>query len=141
MGSHSYLQNMQYCSGSACNQMHYLQEMPTNIGQLDTAGLLNSRASRFTTTNVGNMHGGASSVITLGELNMRNFMRDHVKTAHFTKAQAAAIEAKADAVESTAEAKVNASTKLSDAQKAKLIAALKLEDSNLHKFVDAHTDA
>jgi hypothetical protein len=121
--------------------MHFLQEMPTNIGQLDTAGLLNSRASRFTTTNVGNMHGGASSVITLGELNMRDFMRDHVKTVHFTKAQAAAIEAKADAGESTAEAKVNASTKLSDAQKAKLIAALKLEDSNLHKFVDAHTDA
>jgi len=62
-------------------------------------------------------------------------------SVHFTKAQAAAMEARADKVESTAEAKVNASTKLSDAQKAKLIAALKLEDSNLHKFVDAHTTA
>ena len=99
MGSHSYLQNLNHCSGSACNQMQYqLIEMPTNIGHLDTAGLLNSRASRFTTTNVGQLNGGASSVITLGELSLR----DHVKAIHFTKAQAAAIEAKIDAIETGA---------------------------------------
>ena len=137
MGSHSYLQNMQYCSGSACNQMQYqLIEMPTNIGHLDTAGLLNSRASRFTTTNVGQLNGGASSVITLGELS------DHyIKAIHFTKAQAAAIEAKNDAIEQAAIAKVKANTKLTEAQKLKFIAALKLEDTEVHKFVDAHTDA
>ena len=67
MGSHSYLQNMQYCSGSACNQMRYqLIEMPTNIGALRTSGLLNSHASQFTTTNVANLAGDRSSVINLG---------------------------------------------------------------------------
>ena len=70
MGSHSYLQNMQYCSGSACNQMRYqLIEMPTNIGHLQTAGLLNSHASTLTTTNVGHLYGDRSSVISLSELN------------------------------------------------------------------------
>ena len=117
----------------------YLQEMPTNIAHLDTAGLLNSRANRFTTTNVGHITGNPSSVISLSELNLDSFIRNH--SVHFTKAQAAAMEAKADAVESSAEAKVNANTKLSDAQKAKLIAALKLDDSKFHMFVDAHTAA
>merc|ERR1740138_2024288 len=27
MGSHSYLQNLGHCSGSACNQMHFLQQL------------------------------------------------------------------------------------------------------------------
>ena len=138
MGSHSYLQNMQYCSGSACNQMNYLQEMPTNIGHLDTQGLLNSRASRFTTTNVAQLNSGASSVISLGELHMQNFPEwGH----HFTKAQAATTEAKLDSIESSAEARINTNAMLSDAQKAKVIAILKLEDSKVHQYVDAHTDA
>ena len=49
MGSHSYLVNLE-----------------TNIGDLHTSGLLNSHASRFTTTNVGHMDGDRSSVISLG---------------------------------------------------------------------------
>ena len=68
MGSHSYLQNM--CSGSACNQMHYLQVLPTNIGVLGTEGLLNSHASRDTVTNVGELNGSRTSVINLGLQNL-----------------------------------------------------------------------
>ena len=49
MGSHSYLVNLD-----------------TNIGDLNTSGLLNSHANRFTTTNVGHMHGDQTSVISLG---------------------------------------------------------------------------
>jgi hypothetical protein len=118
--------------------MHYLQEMPTNIGALQTEGLLNSHASRFTTTNVGQLHGGRSSVITLGELSLMDKLHLR-KGIHFTKEQAAAIEAKADAAEQAAIEKVKASS-LTDAQKVKAIAALKLEDAEVHKFVDAHTD-
>ena len=144
MGSHSYLQNLNYCSGSACNQMHYLQEMPTNIGSLKTAGLLNSRANRFTTTNVGHLNGGATSVITLSELNfipgLDPIKLQHIINAiHLTKAQAAAREAQADAANKAAIAKVLANTKLTDAQKAKAIAVLKLELTHVHEFVDAHT--
>ena len=51
MGSHSYLLNLD-----------------TNIHDLQTSGLLNSHASRYTTTNVGHMHGDRTSVISLGEL-------------------------------------------------------------------------
>ena len=69
MGSHSYLQNLQ-----------------TNINSLQTAGLLNSHANRFTTTNVGHLVGGNTSVITLSELDF---------AIHFTDAQIAAAEAKA----------------------------------------------
>ena len=44
----------------------YLVNLETNIHDLYTSGLLNSHASRFTTTNVGHMHGDRSSVISLG---------------------------------------------------------------------------
>ena len=53
MGSHSYLQNLN-----------------TNIHVLDTRGLLNSKANRWTTTNVGQMHGGYNSEINLGLMEM-----------------------------------------------------------------------
>ena len=53
MGSHSYLQNLD-----------------TNIHVLDTRGLLNSHASRHTTTNVGHMNGGYNSEINLGLMEM-----------------------------------------------------------------------
>ena len=45
-----------------------LQNLNTNIGDLHTSGLLNSHASRYTTTNVGHMHGDRTSVISLGQL-------------------------------------------------------------------------
>ena len=56
MGSHSYLVNLE-----------------TNIHDLRTEGLLNSHANRWTTTNVGHMNGGRSSVISLGELYISQF--------------------------------------------------------------------
>ena len=43
-----------------------MQYLPTNIGELKTSGLLNSQASRVTTTNVGEMIGNKHSVINLG---------------------------------------------------------------------------
>ena len=76
MGSHSYLVNLQ-----------------TNIGHLDTMGLLNSHASAFTTTNVGQMNGGPSSVISLGELYSNSTM-PAMPNMHFTKAQEAMIDAR-----------------------------------------------
>ena len=91
MGSHSYLQNMAYCSGSACNQMHYLQVLPSNFGQVHTAGLLNSHASKDTITNVGKLVGDRTSVITLSELNWITDAAAKAKAA----AEAAAAKAKA----------------------------------------------
>ena len=51
MGSHSYLVNLN-----------------TNINHLDTAGLLRSKATLDTITNVNHMHGNRHSVIDLSEL-------------------------------------------------------------------------
>ena len=59
MGSHSYLQNLD-----------------TNIAQLDTQGLLRSVANRHTNTNVGHMNGGYNSVISLGLMEMPTNIRE-----------------------------------------------------------------
>ena len=127
MGSHSYLVNLN-----------------TNIGDLHTSGLLNSHASRFTTTNVGHIAGDRTSVITLGELQelgLFDKLRNHVHEAHFTRAQADKIEAEADAVDAAAHKRIEASTKLSAAQKAMAEKLADAVDARTHKFVEAHTDA
>ena len=127
MGSHSYLVNLQ-----------------TNIGDLNTSGLLNSHASRYTTTNVGHMHGDRTSVISLGELQelgMLDKLRSRVHAVHFTKEQAAKIEAAADKADALAKAKINASAKLSKIQKELADKAADAADAKVHAFVDAHTDA
>ena len=127
MGSHSYLVNLQ-----------------TNIGDLHTSGLLNSHASRDTTTNVGHMSGDRTSVISLGELQELGLLqniRDRVHAVHFTKEQAAKIEAAADKADSLAKAKIDAYTKLSKIQKELADKAADEADAKVHAFVDAHTDA
>ena len=143
MGSHSYLVNLN-------SPIHFNQAIATAIeARADKAdSLADARINtlaRLTDAQKTKLIAATDAIDT----KIHTFVDAHTDAAlmemplsvHFTKAQAAAMEARADKVESTAEAKVNASTKLSDAQKAKLIAALKLEDSNLHKFVDAHTTA
>ena len=127
MGSHSYLVNLN-----------------TNIGDLHTSGLLNSHASRWTNTNVGHMHGDRTSVISLGELQelgMLDKLRSRVHAVHFTKEQAAKIEAAADKADSLAKAKIDASAKLSKIQKELADKAADAADAKVHAFVDAHTDA
>ena len=68
MGSHSYLVNLydRNSPAHAGEPSYMLMEMPTNIGVLGTQGLLNSHASRHTTTNVGELDGSRTSVINLG---------------------------------------------------------------------------
>ena len=136
MGSHSYLVNLQ-----------------TNIGDLHTSGLLNSHASRDTTTNVGHLHGDRTSVISLGELHwyggglglqelgLLDHLKHRVHAVHFTKEQAAKIEAAADKADSLAKAKIDASAKLSKIQKELADKAADAADAKVHSFVDAHTDA
>ena len=126
MGSHSYLVNLD-----------------TNIHDLHTSGLLNSHASKWTTTNVGHMHGDRSSVITLGELQELGFL-DHLKHAaakiHFTRAQADAIEKKADAADALSKSKIEANSHLTADQKQRLEALADKLDASTHKFVEAHAD-
>ena len=112
-----------------------LQNLVTNIHDLRTEGLLNSHANRWTTTNVGHMHGGRSSVISLGEL------QELAHEIHFTKAQAAAMEAKADARDAKMKAAIEANAKLTAAQKTKMEAGVDAADTKFHAWVDAHTDA
>ena len=115
MGSHSYLQNLQ-----------------TNINTLQTAGLLNSHANRFTTTNVGHMVGGKTSVIDLSELKF---------AITFTDAQIAQREAMADKIRDAAEARINASTKLTDVQKKAADEAAEAGDAKIHAWLEAHRAA
>ena len=115
MGSHSYLQNLQ-----------------TNINSLQTAGLLNSHANRFTTTNVGHLVGGNTSVITLSELNF---------AISFTDAQIAAEEAKADAIRDASEARINADPNLTDIQKKLADDAADAADAKIHAWLEAHRAA
>ena len=61
----------------------YLVNLDTNIGHLNTHGLLNSQASAMTTTNVGHIHGGHSSVINLG-LQEMSFLDDLKENLHIT---------------------------------------------------------
>ena len=113
-----------------------LQELVTNIHDLGTQGVLNSHANRWTTTNVGHMHGGRSSVISLGQLQELAW--------HVTKAQAAAMEAKADAIDAKIakmKATIEAKAKLTTAQKTKMEAGVDAADAKFHAWVDAHTDA
>ena len=114
MGSHSYLQNLQ-----------------TNINSLQTAGLLHSHANRHTTTNVGHMVGGRTSVIDLSEL----------YAIHFTDAQIAAAEAKADTARDAAEARINANTKLTDIQKKLADDAAEAADAKVHAWLEAYRAA
>merc|ERR1719263_2206795 len=142
MGSHSYLVNLD-----------------TNIHDLRTSGLLNSHASATTTTNVGHMVGDRSSVITLGleELgycsgaacNQMNYLEElslldrikHLKDKiHFTRAQADAIEKKADEADTLAKLKINTSKKLTADQKKQLDALADKTDAGVHNFVEAHVD-
>ena len=126
MGSHSYLVNLN-----------------TNIGDLHTSGLLNSHASRWTTTNVGHMNGDRTSVISLGELQelgMLDKLRSRVHAVHFTKEQATKIEAAADKADAAAKAKIDANTKLSKLQKELADKTADEADAKVHAFVDAHTD-
>ena len=89
MGSHSYLQNLAYCSGSACNQMQYLA----------------------------------------------------VRQLHLTRAQADAIEARADKGDADLHLKLDASAKLPAALVTKLESAADAIDQKLHTFVEAHVVA
>ena len=59
------INNAYQCFGKSCQT---LQQLETNIDVLRTSGLLNSKANRFTTTNVGHLTGDRSSVMTLSEL-------------------------------------------------------------------------
>ena len=82
----------------------YLQNLETNIHDLHTQGLLNSHANRWTTTNVGHMHGGFNSEINLGELHMmpsKFMMVEHTahKLATSTAAQDVATIAHANAAQ------------------------------------------
>ena len=130
MGSHSYLVNLQ-----------------TNIGDLHTSGLLNSHASRDTTTNVGHMVGDRTSVISLGELQELGLLqniKDRVNAIHFTKDQAAKIEAKYDKYADSAKVWINADSKynkLSEAVKERMDKTVDASDAKVHSFVDAHTDS
>mgnify|MGYP000887905973 CR=1 FL=1 len=88
-----------------------LQQLQTNIGHLRTRGLLNSQANQYTTTNVGHIRGGKSSVITLSELNWITDAAAKAKAAAAAAAQkvkedAAAAKAKAAALAAAAAAKV-----------------------------------
>ena len=122
------------CFGKSCQT---LQELTTNIHDLRTSGLLNSHANRWTTTNVGHMHGDRHSVISLG-LEELNFL-DKLKTkVHFTDAQIKRIENRADFIDAGAKKRITASHRISDAMKAKLIAAADAEDAAIHKYVEAH---
>ena len=59
-----------------------LMEMPTNIGDIRTQGVLNSVANRETTTNVGHMAGGYDSVISLGLMNLMSMMENACRVQH-----------------------------------------------------------
>ena len=59
----------------------------------------------------------------------------------FTRAQADAIEAKADKADADSHTKIEADTRLSADQKAKLEAAADALDQKIHAFVEAHVIA
>ena len=89
------------------------------------------------------MHGDRTSVISLGELQelgMLDKLRSRVHAVHFTKEQAAKIEAAADKADALAKAKIDASAKLSKIQKELADKAADAADAKVHSFVDAHTD-
>ena len=134
MGSHSYLQNLNYCSGSACNQM-YLMNMPTNIGTLQTAGLLNSHASPVTTTNVAHLNGGRSSVISLSELNLL------AKDFKIPKKVAEAIGDRADTWDHFVISKIEANKMIPEADQTKLELIVDGLDKRIHNWADRHTQA
>ena len=121
MGSHSYLVNLQ-----------------TNIGDLNTSGLLNSHASRYTTTNVGHMHGDRTSVISLGELQELTSIFRH---DHYTKAQAA--ERLADHVKWHAHdvANIAANDNLDQATKDRLYHNLDIQEAEYKAMIEKYTDA
>merc|ERR1719263_1826095 len=93
------LQNLGYCSGAACNQMNYLEE--------------------------------------LSLLDRIKHLKDKI---HFTRAQADAIEKKADEADTLAKLKINTSKKLTADQKKQLDALADKTDAGVHKFVEAHVD-
>merc|ERR1719263_1120113 len=107
-----------------------LQDLATNIHDLQTSGLLNSHASRYTTTNVGHMHGDRSSVITLGQLQELGFL-DHLNTM----AQADVIEKFADAANA-----LSKNSHLSADQKQRAEALADKLNAATQKFVEAHAD-
>ena len=78
------------------------------------------------------MVGGNTSVITLSELDF---------AIHFTDAQIAAAEAKADAARDAAEARINANTKLTDIQKKLADDAAEAADEKIHAWLEAHRAA
>lgn len=85
-----------YVKGVGCVNWDYsLMEMPTNIHSLQTSGLLNSHANRWTSTNVGHLHGDRTSVISLSELNW--FTNALAKAKAAAAAEAAKVKAAAAA--------------------------------------------
>ena len=137
MGSHSYLVNLN-----------------TNIGDLHTSGLLNSHASRYTTTNVGHMHGDRTSVISLGELqelqlsdsdwNKINieFIHDRLQhDYHFTREEAAKEEARDNKRIAKNFVNLDANTDYTVAQKINFKKWDTANNTKWHNYIDAHTDA
>ena len=112
MGSHSYLQNLE-----------------TNIHSLQTAGLLNSHANAHTTTNVGHMVGGYTSVIDLSELQL----------IHFSDASIAKQEALADKVRDAAFTRIDASN-MEDMNKNFATFAAVQADKKIHAWLESHRD-
>ena len=95
-----------------------MQELTTNIHDLHTSGLLNSHASRWTTTNVGHLLGDRHSVMTLSELNSITDKLAAAAAAAKKRAAAAAtniIDDSADALK--AEAVKVANILIDDAEK------------------------
>ena len=63
------------------------------------------------------------------------------KDVHFTRAQADAIETRADKADADTHTKLEANTKLTVAQRTKLEAAADALDKKIHDFVEAHVVA
>ena len=112
MGSHSYLQNM--CSGSACNQMHYLQ--------------------LYSVPHLQQLYQGATH-----DQVEPSYLQNLPLNIKLTQAQAQAIENKFDKLDIDGDARISANTRLTAAQKEKMISGLDAVDAKLHTFIDAHT--
>ena len=78
------------------------------------------------------MIGDNTSVITLSELNV---------AISFTDAQIAKREAMADKIRDAAEARINASTRMTDDQKQAADKAFEAGDAKIHAWLEAHRAA